>query len=92
MKQVYRSIAVKSQSAWDVQSHNWHVKLLDFAPFHGSYVREFKLSHSNLVNRIVKIAHTRNLHVKMLDFAPFTICKWKNALCLPDYFAETILT
>ena len=29
---------MKSQSAWDVQSYNWHVKVLDFAPFRGSYV------------------------------------------------------
>ena len=42
-------IIVKSQSVWDVQSHNWHVKVLDFAPFRGSYVREFELSHGNLV-------------------------------------------
>ena len=31
-----------------------HVKVLDFAPFRGSYVREFELSHGNLVNRIIK--------------------------------------
>ena len=43
--------------------------------FHGSYVREFELSHSNLVNRFIKITHTHNLHVKMLDFGPFTIRK-----------------
>ena len=43
--------------------------------FRGSYVREFELSHSNLVNKIVKITHAHNLHVKMLDFAPFTICR-----------------
>ena len=36
--------------AWDVQSHSWHVKVLDFAPFCGLYVRELKLSHSNVVN------------------------------------------
>ena len=66
-------IIVKSQSALDVQSHNWHVKVLDFAPFRCSYVREFELSHSNLVNRIIKITHAHNLHVKMLVFGPFTI-------------------
>ena len=27
----------------------------------------------------------------MLDFAHFKICKWKNAYCLQDYFAQTIL-
>ena len=43
------------------------------SPFRGSYVREFELSHSNLVNRIIKITHTHILHVKMLDFAPFTL-------------------
>ena len=42
-------------------------------PFRGSYVREFELSHSNLVNRITKITHAHNLHVKMLDFGNFTI-------------------
>ena len=41
-------------------------------PFHGLYVREFKLSHSNPVSRIHTI-HAHNLHVKMLDFFPFTI-------------------
>ena len=52
------------------------MKVLDFAPFCGSYMREFELSHSNLllnstvVNRIVKITHKHNLHVKMLDSAP----------------------
>ena len=66
-------IIVKSQSACDVLSHSWHVKVLDFAPFRGSYVREFELSHSKLVNRIIKITHAHNLHVKMLAFSPFTI-------------------
>ena len=33
--------------AWDVKSHTWHVKVLDW------FVREFKLSHSNVVNRII---------------------------------------
>ena len=42
-------------------------------PFRGSYVREFELSHSNRVNRIIKITHAHNLHVKMLVFGPFTI-------------------
>ena len=42
-------------------------------PFRGLYVREFKLSHSNRVNRIIKITHAHNLFVKMLDFSPFTI-------------------
>ena len=63
-------IIVKSQSAGDVQSHSWHVKVLDFAPFRGSYVRKFELSHSILVNNIT---HAHNLHVKMLVFGPFTI-------------------
>ena len=66
-------IIVKSQSAWDVQSHNWHVKVLDFAPFRCLYVREFELSHGDLVNRIIKVTHAHNLHVKMLVFGPFTI-------------------
>ena len=42
-------------------------------PLRVSYVREFELSHSNLVNRIIKITHAYNLHVKMLVFGPFTI-------------------
>ena len=85
-------ITVENQSAWDVQSHSWHVKVLDSVLFRGSYVREFELSHCNLVNRIIKITHAHNLNVKLLDFAPFKICTWKNAYCLRDYFAQTILT
>ena len=42
-------------------------------PFRGSYMREFELSHSNPVNRIIKITHGHNLHVKLLDFVPCTI-------------------
>ena len=42
-------------------------------PFRGSYLREFELSHSNSVNRIIKITDAHNLHVKVLDFLPFTI-------------------
>ena len=42
-------------------------------PFRGSYVRELELSHSNPVNRIIKITYAHSLHVKMLDFVPFTI-------------------
>ena len=42
-------------------------------PFRGSHVMEFELSHSNPVNRIIKIANAHNLQVKMLDFVPFTI-------------------
>ena len=42
-------------------------------PFRGSYVREFELSHSNLVTRIMKITHAHGLRVKTLDFASFTI-------------------
>ena len=34
------------------------MKVLDFGPFRASYVREFDLSHSNQVNRIIKITHT----------------------------------
>ena len=57
----------------DPPLHCWHVKVLDFARFRGSYAREFELSHSNLVNKIIKITHAHNLHVKMLVFGPFTI-------------------
>ena len=42
-------------------------------PFRGSYVREFELSQSNPLNRIIKITHAHNLDVKVLDFIPFTI-------------------
>ena len=42
-------------------------------PFGGLYVREFELSHSNLVSRIIKITHAHNMHVKVLDFVHFTI-------------------
>ena len=40
-----------------MQSHSWHMKVLDFTSFCGLYVRQFELSHSNLVNRIIKITH-----------------------------------
>ena len=57
-------------------------------PFRGSYVREFELSHSNRVNRIIKITHALNLHLKMLDFGPFTIRTLKNANCLLEDFSK----
>ena len=41
--------------------------------FRGLYVKEFKVSHCNWVNRIIKITDAHNLHMKMLDFGPFTI-------------------
>ena len=41
---------------------------------------------------MIKITHTHILHMKMLDFSPFKVCTWKNAYCLRDYFAQTILT
>ena len=85
-------IIVNGQSAWDVQSHSWHVKVLNSTPFRGSYVREFELSQSNLIKRIIIITHAHSLHVRMLDFVPFTICTWNNANCLRDYFAQTILS
>ena len=33
-------------------------------PFRDSYVREFELSNSNPVNRVIKITQAYNLHVK----------------------------
>ena len=42
-------------------------------PFRGSYVRELELTHSNPVNRIIKITHAHNLHGKVLDFVAFAI-------------------
>ena len=64
---------MKRQAVRDVQSHSLHVKVLDFGPLVGLYVREFELSHSNLVSRIIKITHAHNVHVKELDFVHFTI-------------------
>ena len=54
------------------ESHSLHVKVSDY-PFRGSYLRELELSHSNSVNRIMKITHGHNLHEKVLDFVPFII-------------------
>ena len=45
---------------------------------------EIRVSHSKLVNRIIKINYAHNLHVKMLDFAPFTDLYLKNANCSQD--------
>ena len=42
-------------------------------PFRGSYVREFELSQSNPLNKIIKITHAHDLDVKVLDFVLFTI-------------------
>ena len=61
---------------------------IGLCPFRGSYVREFELSHSNRVNRLIKITHPHNLHVKMLDFGPFTIRTLKNANCLLEDFSK----
>ena len=65
-------ITVKSKSAWDVQSHSLHVKVLDFAPFVDRTWGKSS-SHSNSVSRFIKITYANNLHVKILDFVPFTI-------------------
>ena len=70
-------------------SHSWHV--LDFAPFRGSYVREFELSHSKLVNRIIKITLAQNLHVKMLVLGPFTIRTLKKGKLFTTKFSQVIL-
>ena len=61
-------------------------------PFRGSYVREFELSHSNRVNRIIKITHAHNLHVKMLDFGPFTMIRMqkKKANCSLSNFLKRV--
>ena len=40
--------------------------------------------------RIIKVTRVHNLHMKMVDFASFTICTWKEASCLREYFAKTI--
>ena len=60
-------------------------------PFRGSYVREFELSHSNRVNRIIKITHAHNLHVKMLVFGPFTIRTLKKGKLFTTKFSQAIL-
>ena len=71
------------------------MKVLDFAPFCGSYVREFELSHDNPVNRIIKITHEHNLHMKMLVlmlvFGPFTICTLKKTQIVCYKIFPTIL-
>ena len=59
-------------------------------PFRGSYVRKFELSHSNRVNRIMKITHAHNLHLKMLDFGPFTIRALKKRKLFTRKFFQTI--
>ena len=58
-------------------------------PFRGSYVREFELSHSNLVNRITKITHAHNLHVKMLAILQFVRQKKRKLFTIK--FSQTIL-
>ena len=65
-----RALVTKRNRSSYVQVTIYHVKVWDFAPFRSSYVREFELSHSKLVNRIIKITHAHNLHVKMLVFRP----------------------
>ena len=54
------------------ESHSLRVKVSD-CPFRGSYLREFELSHSNSVNRIMKTTRAHNLHVKVLDFDPHIV-------------------
>ena len=56
-------------------------------PFRGSYAREFELSHSSSIDRIIKITHAHNLHMKVLDFVPFTI----RAQNYTDCFLENLL-
>ena len=60
-------------------------------PFRGSYVREFEFSHSNPVNKIIKIPPAHNLHVKMLDFGPFIIRTLKKRKLFTRKFSQTIL-
>ena len=65
------------------------MKVLDFARFRGSYVREFELSHSNLVNKIIKITHAHNLH-EDVGLWP-SIVRKKEANCFTTKFSQTIL-
>ena len=59
-------------------------------PFRGSYMREFELSHSNPVNRIIKISHAHNLHV-MSEFGPFVLSYMKKRKLFTRKFSQTIL-
>ena len=61
-------------------------------PFRGSYVREFELSDSNPVNRIIKITHA---HSPCTQFAREDVVLWpfynsyvKNANCLLENFLK----
>ena len=75
-----------------MHSHNWHLKVLDFAPFRCSYVREFELSHSNLVNRIIKITRAHNLHEKLLVFTLLQFVSKKKRKLFTTKFSQMILT
>ena len=55
--------------------------------FRGSYVREFDLSHSNPVNRIIKITHARE-DVGLWPFYNSYVKKWK---LFTRKFSQTIL-
>ena len=63
------------------------MKVLDSVPFRGSYVSEFELSRSNLVNRIIKITHAHNLHVELLDFGSYFGCIWVD----PNYKVRRLI-
>ena len=52
-------------------TYSQHVKVLDFAPFCGSYVREFELSQSNLVNRIIKNIWCTQFEREDVELCPF---------------------
>ena len=51
----------------------------------------FELSHSNLVNRIIKITHAHNLHVKMLVFGLLQFVRKKKANCFTTKNSQAIL-
>ena len=67
-------------------------------PFRDSYVREFELSHSNPVSKVIKITEAYNLHVKavnmfhvvhQIQFLPVRkrsveLCKREIKACLQD--------
>ena len=62
-------------------------------PFRGLYVKEFELSHSNRVNRIIKITPTCTQFAREdVGLKPFYNSYFKkNANCLLQNFPQTIL-
>ena len=51
------------------------MKVLDLAPFCGLYVREFKVSHSNVVNRVIGY---KNLSCTQIACEDVRLCPFYN--------------